>query len=73
MSDQDTFSKKLTDILNYGSLNLAMGLGYRARLFDVMDTLDTPATGFHHFEKGGVERTLCAGVAWHDVGTGEGR
>lgn len=42
MSHQDAFSKKLTDILNYGSLNLAMGLGYRARLFDIMDTLDTP-------------------------------
>ncbi len=37
-SNQDAFSKKLMDILNYGSLNLAMGLGYRARLFDVMDT-----------------------------------
>jgi len=42
MSDQDAFSKKLTDILNYGSLNLAMGLGYRARLFDVMDTMTSP-------------------------------
>lgn len=39
---QDAFSQKLTDILNYGALNLAMGLGYRTRLFDVMDTLDTP-------------------------------
>ncbi|MCP4575858.1 MAG: class I SAM-dependent methyltransferase [Deltaproteobacteria bacterium] len=47
MTDQtennpEPFSQKLTDILNYGALNLAMGLGYRVRLFDVMDTLETP-------------------------------
>ena len=36
------FSERLTDILNYGALNLAMGLGYRTHLFDVMDTLDSP-------------------------------
>jgi len=40
----DTFARKLTDILNYGALNLAMGLGYRARLFDVMDAIHLPAT-----------------------------
>ena len=39
---QNIFSQKLTNILNYGALNLAMGLGYRVRLFDIMDTLDTP-------------------------------
>ncbi len=38
----DHFSQKLTDILNYGALNLAMGLGYRLRLFDVMDSFDAP-------------------------------
>ena len=41
-SNRNAFSQKLTDILNYGALNLAMGLGYRVRLFDVMDTLETP-------------------------------
>ena len=40
--DQENFSEKLTDILNYGALNLAMGIGYRIRLFDVMDTFKTP-------------------------------
>ena len=40
--DNRPFSRKLTDILNYGALNLAMGLGYRTRLFDVMDTFDAP-------------------------------
>lgn len=37
-----SFFERMTDILNMGALNLAMGLGYRARLFDVMDTFDGP-------------------------------
>ena len=41
-ANKNNFSKKLTDILNYGALNLAMGMGYRVRLFDVMDTFDMP-------------------------------
>ena len=41
---RETFARKLTDILNLGALNLAMGIGYRARLFDVMDTLDQSAS-----------------------------
>ena len=41
-SNGNDFPKKLTDILNYGALNLAMGLGYRTRLFDIMDTFDKP-------------------------------
>jgi ubiquinone/menaquinone biosynthesis C-methylase UbiE len=39
---ENSFPQKLTAILNYGSLNLAMGLGYRVGLFDAMDTFDTP-------------------------------
>lgn len=38
------FGQTMTDILNYGALNLAMSIGYRAGLFDVMDTFDTPQT-----------------------------
>ena len=38
------FSEKMTDILNYGALNLALAIGYRTGLFDVMDTFDTPRT-----------------------------
>ena len=37
------FSRKMTDILNFGAVNLAMAIGYRTGLFDVMDTLDSPA------------------------------
>ncbi|BBO84157.1 transcriptional regulator [Desulfosarcina ovata subsp. sediminis] len=37
-----SFPEKMIDILNYGSLNLAMGLGYRAGLFDIMDAEARP-------------------------------
>ena len=32
----------MIDILNYGAINLAMAIGYRTGLFDVMDTFDSP-------------------------------
>jgi 2-polyprenyl-3-methyl-5-hydroxy-6-metoxy-1,4-benzoquinol methylase len=38
------FAAKMTDVLNYGALNLAMGIGYRLGLFDCMDTLPGPAS-----------------------------
>lgn len=45
MSDASIpFHEKMIAILNHGSLNLAMGLGYRAGLFDVMDSLERPCT-----------------------------
>ena len=34
----------MTDILNYGALNLAMAFGYRTRLFDIMDDIESPNT-----------------------------
>ena len=37
-----SFQDKMVDVLNYGSLNLAMGIGYRAGLFDVLDAEATP-------------------------------
>jgi ubiquinone/menaquinone biosynthesis C-methylase UbiE len=36
------FSKKMMDILNYGALNLAIAIGYRTRLLDVLDEFETP-------------------------------
>ena len=36
------FARKMTDILNYGALNLAMGIGYETGLFEVLDAMDTP-------------------------------
>jgi len=51
---QKNFSENLTEILNYGALNLAMGLGYRMRLFDIMDTLETPQPVFVISKKAGL-------------------
>ncbi len=39
-----SFSEKMTDILNYGAINLAMAIGYRTGLFDVMDIFENPQT-----------------------------
>ena len=38
------FAQKMTDILNYGALNLAMGIGYKNRIFDVLEDLNKPVT-----------------------------
>ena len=37
-----SFSEKMIDILNYGAINLAMAIGYRTGLLDVMDVFDSP-------------------------------
>jgi 2-polyprenyl-3-methyl-5-hydroxy-6-metoxy-1,4-benzoquinol methylase len=42
LMNADEFSMKMTEILNYGALNLAMGIGYKAGLFDVMADLGRP-------------------------------
>ena len=39
-----TFAEKMTDILNYSALNLAMAVGYQTGLFDVMDAKNRPCT-----------------------------
>jgi ubiquinone/menaquinone biosynthesis C-methylase UbiE len=41
---REAFSRKMADILNFGSLNLAMAIGYRTGLFDILDAFDTPQT-----------------------------
>jgi hypothetical protein len=38
------FSRKMVDILNCGALNLAIGIGYRVGLYEIMDTFDGPQT-----------------------------
>jgi ubiquinone/menaquinone biosynthesis C-methylase UbiE len=48
------FGQTMTNILNYGALNLAISIGYRAGLFDVMDTFDTPQTVNAIAEKSGL-------------------
>jgi SAM-dependent methyltransferase len=41
-SQTSNFSDRLVTILNHGALNLALSIGYRAGIFDLMDTLDAP-------------------------------
>ena len=43
-TDKKPFAEKMVDILNYGALNLAMGIGYRTGLFDVLDAAGRPCT-----------------------------
>jgi len=38
----------MIDILNYSALNLAMAVGYRTGLFDVLDTFDTATVSLMH-------------------------
>lgn len=40
------FSQKMTDILNYGALNLAMGIGYKNSIFDTLEDLGKPVSVF---------------------------
>jgi ubiquinone/menaquinone biosynthesis C-methylase UbiE len=50
----DAFSKKMTDILNYGALNLAIAIGYRTGLFDAMDAFESPQPAAVIAEKAGL-------------------
>ncbi len=38
------FSTRLTEILNSGSLNLALGIGYKNRIFDTLEDQNKPVT-----------------------------
>jgi hypothetical protein len=38
------FSDKIVRILNHGALNLALGMGYAHKIFDIMDDLGKPVT-----------------------------
>ena len=40
----NNFSDKIVQILNHGALNLALGMGYAHKIFDVMDEMGTPVT-----------------------------
>ena len=41
---KNKFAQKITNILNYGALNLALGIGYKTGLFDTMAEIASPAT-----------------------------
>ncbi len=38
------FSERITEILNHGALNLAMAIGYKNRIFDILEDLNKPVT-----------------------------
>ncbi len=42
---KEQFAQKMMDILNYGALNLSMGIGYKTGLFDVMADIDPMCHG----------------------------
>jgi len=41
---QENFGDRMAEILNQGALNLAMGIGYRLGIFDVLDSMSDPET-----------------------------
>lgn len=44
MAEEEDFSSRMVDILNYGALNVAIGLGYKQGLFEALDAADEPLT-----------------------------
>jgi ubiquinone/menaquinone biosynthesis C-methylase UbiE len=48
------FEAKMIDILNYGALNLAIGIGYTHKIFDIMESLDKPLTAKELSEESGL-------------------
>lgn len=48
------FSQTMVDVLNFGAVNLAMAIGYRTGLFDVLDTFDSPSAVERIAEKSGL-------------------
>ena len=40
----DDFLKRINEILNRGALNLALAIGYKNRIFDILEDLNKPAT-----------------------------
>jgi len=54
MKKGKAFSEKMAKILNYGALNLAMAIGYKTRLFDVMDEMGSPQVSSAIAEKAGL-------------------
>jgi ubiquinone/menaquinone biosynthesis C-methylase UbiE len=62
---KEAFSRRLTTILNFGALNLAMALGYRTRLFDVLDGFEWPQTASAIAEKAGLNERYV--IEWLGV------
>ena len=50
----EDFQVRLIDILNMGAINLALGIGYRLGLFEVLDSFDSPVSAERIAQKAGV-------------------
>ena len=50
----EEFSEKMTTILNYGALNLALAIGYRLGLFDTLDAFDAPRSSAEIAQEAGL-------------------
>ena len=48
------FAQKMSEILNHGALNLAIGMGYQLGLFEIMDQTPAPATSAQLAEQSGL-------------------
>ncbi|MBW2593211.1 MAG: class I SAM-dependent methyltransferase [Deltaproteobacteria bacterium] len=59
-SQRELFSEKLTAILNMGAMNLAMGIGYRVGLFEVMDGFDSPRPAAAIAARAGLDQRYVA-------------
>ncbi|MFH1488839.1 MAG: class I SAM-dependent methyltransferase [Pseudomonadota bacterium] len=80
-SKPKNFPERMVDILNVGALNLAMAVGYRTRLFDVMDAFDLPQRAASIAERAGLNERyvrewlgiMVSGgiVEWSEDSTGE--
>ncbi len=49
------FEQHLVEILNFGAVNLAMGVGYRSGAFEAMDAIGRPATITEIADKSGLD------------------
>ena len=57
---KEAFAAKMVEILNYGALNLGIGTGYKAGLFEVMADIAHPATVDQIAEKAGLHPRYVA-------------
>jgi len=49
------FEQHLVEILNFGAVNLAMGIGYRSGAFEAMDAIGRPTTIAEIADKSGLD------------------
>ena len=58
-TDTEDFSSRMIQILNYGALNVAIGLGYNVGLFEVLDQADEPLTCSELASRANLNSRVC--------------